>query len=157
MESLCSLHFFQANMLYYCSHYNSPTSVNFQKFFDHIGTEILDAHENWMTILSSSLEKEELRDLKFNLCYQIYNISQLIGKEWEQNFNNWQGQSGRYRNGMKSVKNRGRVPRSALDPNISPRIRLVGDFNSGSLSYNFNHYVSPQHGLTYMQNRPCTQ
>ena len=81
MESLCSLHFFQANMLYYCSHYNSPTSVNFQKLFDHIGTEILDAHENWMTILSSSLEKEELRDLKFNLCYQIYNIAKSIDRQ----------------------------------------------------------------------------
>ena len=53
--------------------------------------------------------------------------------EWEQNFNRWQVRPGQYWDGTKSVKNGGRVLRSVLE---------YSDVNSGSLSYNFNHYVS---------------
>ena len=71
--------------------------------------------------------------LNLHPCYQISNISELIAMEWEQNFNRWQVRPGQNWDGTKSVKNGGRVLRSVLE---------YSDVNSGSLSYNFNHYVS---------------
>ena len=91
-------------------------------------------YKEWISILSSSLQRDRLRALSLDPCYQISNTSQLMqpGKS----SNKQQTWSGHYR--YKIGKHNRRVLRSVLDIGSV----LNDNINSGSLSYFFDHYVS---------------
>ncbi len=69
-----------------------------------------------------------MRTLNLHTCRLVSNITQLVNAEWEQNFNLWLDPESEH---MKTGTGWRRVVRSAIDR----------DVNSGSLLYNFDHYV----------------